>query len=725
MEALLRWMTRPWAVLGILALLVLVLGHRAPFIRQDHSPERIFAADEEARAVYRDLVDTFSTDEVVLVQLRGASLDSGEDLASLSRLTAALSGAPGVRRVDAVTDLLGGAHRDPGERLEPEEIESLTTRVESLALFRSLGLVMPGIPALGAAVSIVMTGPEDRTRFNRRMREIAFDFDAMGYQTVVAGLTPANAAIDRETNRALTFFLPLVVLVVLIIGGVLFRSARVLAAMLLPPGGAVLVGVSGLALFGVPLDLATGVMPPLVLAIGFAGTIHLVSHYGALRARGLACTEAVPGIIRDKAAPTFFAFGTTALGFGSLSLSAVPSVRALGLSASGAMMASAFLVTLGTPAILAVLRPEIHSPRYRRGLVVSVARWALGHRMLVWAGLGLLVAFIAMGVTRVRTSIDGVKLLGENVPERAAFELIEEGGTGLANFEVWIDKSVPDEKTLLADAGRLHAVAAEVADIPLVTGTLGANDFLEVFQMQTAGRPGLPDGLAALELLEEPERQAFERRLEAFVHPERGLRLTVFSRTGDADQVGHQIERMKAAARARFPTGRIAITGHFVLLIGTPGVLMETLFHSLLLTVAVITVLLLAVFRSFRTVLGALVVNLLPVGVAAALMGWLSIPLDVATVMTASVVYGLAVDDTYHYLHHRRVTGSLLQGARIVGQGIVGTTLAVGGGFMVLALSGFNPVVRFGALTAFAMAVALAVDMVILPVLVADRNDLE
>ena len=45
------------------------------------------------------------------------------------------------------------------------------------------------------------------------------------------------------------------------------------------------------------------------------------------------------------------------------------------------------------------------------------------------------------------------------------------------------------------------------------------------------------------------------------------------------------------------------------------------------------------------------------------LMGWLGLPLDVATVMTASVVFGLAVDDTFHYLYHHHASGSIVTGS--------------------------------------------------------------
>jgi hypothetical protein len=106
-------------------------------------------------------------------------------------------------------------------------------------------------------------------------------------------------------------------------------------------------------------------------------------------------------------------------------------------------------------------------------------------------------------------------------------------------------------------------------------------------------------------------------------------------------------------------------------------------------------------------------------------MGWLGIEVDVATVMMGSVVFGLAVDDTFHYLYHRRATGSIRCAAAIAGQGIVATSLVVAAGFASLGLSGFLPVVRFGLLSAFGVAIALGFDAIVLPALVGSRRELD
>ena len=47
-----------------------------------------------------------------------------------------------------------------------------------------------------------------------------------------------------------------------------------------------------------------------------------------------------------------------------------------------------------------------------------------------------------------------------------------------------------------------------------------------------------------------------------------------------------------------------------------------------------------------------MVPNLLPIGMLLGFMGLVDIPMDLATVLVASLALGLCVDDTIHFLHH-------------------------------------------------------------------------
>ncbi|MFW5741035.1 MAG: hypothetical protein ACOC1F_11780, partial [Myxococcota bacterium] len=327
------------------------------------------------------------------------------------------------------------------------------------------------------------------------------------------------------------------------------------------------------------------------------------------------------------------------------------------------------------------------------------------------------------GITRLQDNIDGMDLLARDAPERAHYQQLEREGLGLANVDVWIKKPIPNDDALLADAQKLETMAASVREAPMVTGTVGVHDILLLLGHRMSGHALLPGTLDPLEFMSEEARASTRRDLSLYAVPEQGLKLTVLTKTGDEAVVQEQHRRIRQAAAEAFPGVPIEISGHFTMLIGTPGTLTRTLAKSLAVSVGIVVLLFAVSFRSPRLVIAGMLANLAPVAAALGAMGWLGIPLDVATVMTASVAFGIAVDDTFHYLHHRKASGSIVQAARIAGQGIVGTTLVIGSGFAVLAASGFDPVVRFGLITAGAMVVALLVDAFVLPALVGPDRD--
>lgn len=716
---MIRIYNRPRLLVLLLALAVGALGHRAPLVPLDNSPESFFAADREARATYREAVEVFGADEVILVELRGASYRRAADLEGLARLARELEGLDDVEGVLSIASVYDWG---TGEvEVDERAVADVAAELEAFPLYGELGLVRP--EALGVLVTTTVRGAEGRVALTEAIGEVVERFDTERLEPAVAGLTPTHAAFDRLTRRALTLFMPAVVLINVLVGLILFRSGRALVALFVPALAAVAVGLSGLEVAGQTLNLVTAVLPPLVLSIGFAASIHLVTHYGNSLRDGLEPFDAARQTIREKLAPTAFAFGTTALAFGTLAMSSVPTVRVLGLSAAGTLLAALLLVGLGTPALLLWLRPSIHVPLHRRRTLVGLARWSLRHRPAVLAVGALIALGLLAGVPRLEPSINGVQLLPEGTPERVSYERLEAAGVGLGAFDLWIQTPIRGREALEGERARLETLAGQLEAVEGVTATLSVADLLAVGEHRLErleARTG--DRTAALRQL--AGGGELRQRLSRWWSPSQGLRVSVMTQTADdPEAVEEQRAQLHEATRALYPEAPVELTGHYAMLIAAPGALTETLATSLGVTALVVALLFFALLRSPRLALSGMTANLLPVLAVIGVMGWLGVPVDVATVMTGSVVFGLAVDDTFHYLYHRRESGSLACAASIAGQGIVATTFVVAAGFSALGLTGFAPVLRFGLLAAFGAVAALGFDAFLLPALVGERRD--
>jgi hypothetical protein len=127
--------------------------------------------------------------------------------------------------------------------------------------------------------------------------------------------------------------------------------------------------------------------------------------------------------------------------------------------------------------------------------------------------------------------------------------------------------------------------------------------------------------------------------------------------------------------------------------------------------------------RSLRVTAVALAVNVAPIGPAAALMAYLGIRLDVATIMVASIALGIIVDDTIHLLHAWRrglelrgtADGALAYALGVAGRPTILTAVILACGFGMLGFSDFQPTSHFGGLVAFIVAISLAVELLVMP----------
>ena len=158
--------------------------------------------------------------------------------------------------------------------------------------------------------------------------------------------------------------------------------------------------------------------------------------------------------------------------------------------------------------------------------------------------------------------------------------------------------------------------------------------------------------------------------------------------------------------------------------------MLQSLFESQILTLGVVVLVLLGMFRilfrSLKLALIAIVPNLLAISVVLGVMGWLNVPLDMMTITIAAISIGIAVDNTIHYIyrfryefqfeHHYIQTIHQCHGS--IGRALYYTSLTIISGFLILTLSNFIPSIYFGLLTALAMSIALLAALTLLPQLI-------
>ena len=175
------------------------------------------------------------------------------------------------------------------------------------------------------------------------------------------------------------------------------------------------------------------------------------------------------------------------------------------------------------------------------------------------------------------------------------------------------------------------------------------------------------------------------------------------------------------------------ISGIMVLYNNMLQSLMSSQIDTLGITVLVLFVLFVIIFRSLSYALIAIVVNLIPLCACFGIMGVAGIPLDIMSITIAAISIGIGVDDVIHYIYRykREFARSGDEAAAIrashasIGYAMYYTSFAIILGFSVMMMSNFWPTIYFGLLICLVMSLLLLGALIILPSLIMSRKGLK
>ena len=195
-------------------------------------------------------------------------------------------------------------------------------------------------------------------------RRILADIRAEGAKALPAGVTvegggyvPLYVELIDYIVRGQVQSLALTLVVVSLLIGALFRSARYTLIALIPNILPIAATLGFMGWTGIHLDVATVLVAAVALGIAVDDTIHFVFKFRHLRARGRSPEEAVLETLRT----TGVAIVTTSLvltvGFLVLAAAEIKSVAFFGLLLAFAMVVALLAELVFTPAVLLVLGP--------------------------------------------------------------------------------------------------------------------------------------------------------------------------------------------------------------------------------------------------------------------------------------------------------------------------------------------------------------------------------
>ncbi|MEM9261846.1 MAG: MMPL family transporter, partial [Bacteroidota bacterium] len=194
-----------------------------------------------------------------------------------------------------------------------------------------------------------------------------------------------------------------------------------------------------------------------------------------------------------------------------------------------------------------------------------------------------------------------------------------------------------------------------------------------------------------------------------------------------ADSVKVFLDRTNAWINANVDTNLVAVrsTGSGVIIDKNSEYIRRNLLQGLGLAILIVCVLMALLFKSWRMLIVSLVPNILPLLMAGAMIGFLGIELEAGVSIVFAIIFGIAVDDTIHFLAKYRLArgrGMAVDEAihltfREAGKAIVLTSVVLFFGFLVMLFSIHPPSVTIGLLISLTLASAVVSDLMLIPLL--------
>ncbi|GAB6112238.1 efflux RND transporter permease subunit [Desulfomicrobium salsuginis] len=741
---------RPTVCLILSALLALPFLIQLPAVRTVDNVDYFTLEGDPDVAFYDSIKKTFGDDEFFLIAFTSDSLFTAQSLRAIVDITAGLKGIPEVRKVQSLAnvDYIHGSTdyfevRPFLERIPDDAVSLEKLRRDAVENPLYVGnLISADGRTTALAVFPKAHASEDgsfRKRLLDKARQILAEHAGLGDSFHLAGWTVTNLSLSQYMKSDVAVFIPVTYLFIALTIWLVFRSVRltILAVINISVCTGATMGL--FPLMGVTLNNVTTIVPPLVMALALADSVHIFSHLDrSLLESGLDPAGAMEHVLQRVIVPCFLTSLTTAVGFISLIVSDIPPIKEFGWLASAGMLFEFAFSFLLLPPLLLLCRPEsvfIHSLK-AKGLNVFLSRLsdfieARPRRIALSAALLVAVAVGFAATIRVETNL--LEYFKESSPLRQDLRYVEEHLSGVGTVDVSIRSPRRDAFREPESLAVIQDIQGFAGALPGVDKTMSMVDFLKDMNMsfhdEDSRFHAIPESreLVSQYLLLYDSDELGEFVTSDYDHARILLRISEHSSAGQA----RIIDALRGfLARHENADLQIRITGRAVQDVNTIDALVWGQVESLALAAVVITLIMFLALGSVRSGALSLVPNIFPIILNFGVMGALGIPLNTSTALISVVALGIAVDDTIHFLteyNAQRGRGTPIPHAlrtvtREKGLGICSSSIILVIGFGVLVLSSFVPTISFGGLSAVIMITAWVGDMVVLPAFILSRR---
>ncbi len=735
-----------WITIFVILSLTAFLGYKATTLKFDYNFEKFFPVNDEETDFFLSYRQKFTSDNDFLL----IAIENNEGIFDSIFLKEVDKVSQDLEKIEDVKFITSITNQDerfifPGGQSSSKayiNFADFDAQRDSARIFKNEELINTLVAKDAKSICIFLRHTDYISKKKSDQLINAVDEVLANYNfdnTRIAGRTIGQRYYIEKMTFEMALFIGLSAILIIVFLMLAFRSVW---GVLIPQ---VIIFLSmtwvvgGMGFFGEPMNIILSTLPSIMFVVSMSDVIHLVSRYlDALREESSVYT-AIMVSIKEVGMATFLTSVTTAIGFFSLYFVNVQPIQAFGV-VMGFGVLIAFVLTF---AMLPVLFYFFPGPKYVReskkehfwkkylakGFVLILKNRV---KVVLISSAILLISII--GMLQIKSNNFLMDDLNPNEPLKVDFDYLDNHYGGIRPFELAV--MITDSSTNVWNRDVLQTMDSVEGYLKNTYGVTIKNSLVKMLKViNRSSHAGNKDYFK----LETSKRKLRKQRkslrliqkgqfIKTFVDStEKTTRIN-----GTIPDLGNAIisqknDELKQFLSTKTLGGRIKyqITGTAHLIDKNLKYMSTSLVKGLAISVLIVALIISLIYRSVPVLLISIVTNLIPLIFIAGIMGYFDIVLKTSTSIIFTISFGIAVDDTIHFLgkfkHELRKGKSKMYALKrtylTTGKAMILTTLILCAGFMLLVFSSFLGTFYMGLLLCITLFVALIADITILPVL--------
>ena len=525
---------------------------------------------------------------------------------------------------------------------------------------------------------------------------------------------------------------------VMLIMFLIFRRFWGIFIALLSIGVGMLLFFGLLAFLGRELSAISALYPVLMIIVGTSDVIHIMTKYIKELEAGKNRVDAIKVTIKEIGLATLLTSTTTAIGFGSLMSSKIYPIKDFGVNAALGVMVAYITVLFLTTALLTFFnRDQLTSYGANQKIWDRFMAWFYIYtkknpRRITIGGLAIF-AISLIGISQIQTNYAIINNMPSGKKITEDFKFFEEHFTGFRPMEFAVFAKGENKVTDYPVLKQIHEVEQHLKEYPSIRAVTSLTTVYKSINQMENGNSSkaykFPKDEKQFKKYKRMANKLPNNQFNVLVNGDE-TKARISSRILDigADTIKQMGEDIDRWILANTDSDQIEFkrTGTGLIIDKNAAYVRRSLLLGLGGAILIVSFLMAFLFKDIKMVLVSLIPNLFPLVLAGALLGFIGIDLEAGVAIVFAVIFGIAVDDTIHFLSKYKLArrnGLEMEAAIEVsfmetGKAICLTSVILFFGFLVMLFSIHPPSVSIGLLISLTLFSALFSDLFLMPVLI-------